>query len=73
VLKQNMPVLTQSLEEVSQWLSSYFEAESAAVISMQEAIKNLRTIELQPVVPDVSGSLRELRSVMNTSSRVTTQ
>ncbi len=73
VLKQNMPVFVQSLEETSQWLSSYFEAEAAAVISMQDAIKNLRTIELQPAVPDVSGSLRELRSVMNASSRVTTQ
>jgi len=72
VLKQNTTVFVQSLEEVSRWLSSYFEAESAAVISMQETIKNLRMIELQPAVPDVSGSLRELRSVMNARSTMNT-
>ncbi len=72
VLKQNTTVFAQSLEEVSQWLSSYFEAESAAVISMQETVKNLRTIELQPTIPDVSGSLRELRSVMNARSTMNT-
>ncbi|NOX92972.1 MAG: hypothetical protein GXP18_11140 [Gammaproteobacteria bacterium] len=73
VLKQNTAVFAQSLEEVSQWLSSYFEGESAAVSNMQETVKNLRTIELQPVVPDVSGSLRELRSVMNASPGEITQ
>ncbi len=79
VLERNTAVFSQSLEEVSQWLSSYFEAGSAAVVNMQETIKNLRTVELQPTIPDVSGSLRELRSMMNerstinTSLRVTTQ
>ncbi len=72
VLKQNTAVFAQSLEEVSQWLSSYFEAESAAVISMQETVKNLRTIELQPTIPDVSGSLRELRLLMNARSTMNT-
>jgi len=72
VLKQNTAVFAQSLEEVSQWLSSYFETESAAVVSMQKTVKNLRTIELQPIIPDVSGSLRELRSVMNARSTMNT-
>ena len=72
VLKQNTAVFAQSLEEVSQWLSSYFEAESAAVISMQETVKNLRTVELQPTIPDVSGSLRELRLLMNARSTMNT-
>ncbi|MCF6337705.1 MAG: uroporphyrinogen-III C-methyltransferase [Gammaproteobacteria bacterium] len=72
VLKQNTTVFVQSLEEVSQWLNSYFDVESAAVISLQKTIKNLRTIELQPTLPDVSSSLRELRSVMNAATRVTT-
>lgn len=72
VLKQNTAVFAQSLEEVSQWLSSYFETKSAAVISMQETVKNLRTIELQPTIPDVSGSLRELRSAMNARSTMNT-
>jgi len=79
VLKQKTAVFVQSLEEASQWLSSYFEAESAAVVNMQKTVESLRTIELQPTIPDVSGSLRELRAVMNersamnTSLRVTTQ
>jgi len=72
VLKQNTAVFAQSLEEVSQWLSSYFEAESAAVISMQETVKHLRTVELQPTIPDVSGSLRELRLLMNARSTMNT-
>ncbi len=72
VLKQNTAVFAQSLEEVSQWLNRYFEAESAAVSSMQETVRNLRTIELQPTIPDVSGSLRELRSMMNARSTMNT-
>ncbi len=70
VLKQNTAVFAQSLEEVSQWLNGYFEVKSAAVGNMQETVKNLRTIELQPAVPDISGSLRELRVVMNARSRM---
>jgi len=72
VLKQNTAVFAQSLEEVSQWLNGYFEVKSAAVGNMQETVKNLRTIELQPIVPDISGSLRELRVIMNARSTMNT-
>jgi len=64
-LRQNTALFVQSLEEVSQWLDGYFEVESASVISMQDTVKKLSALELQPPVPDVSGSLRDLRAVMS--------
>lgn len=67
-LQQNTALYAQSLDEVSQWLNSYFEVDSAAVGNMLATLKSLREIELRPPIPDVSGSLRELRSVMNDRS-----
>ncbi|MBL1276076.1 MAG: uroporphyrinogen-III C-methyltransferase [Ectothiorhodospiraceae bacterium] len=72
VLKENTALFSQSLNEVSIWLSGYFESESAAVISMQAMVKKLSIIDLRPEVPDVSGSLRELRRVMNDRSPLST-
>jgi uroporphyrin-3 C-methyltransferase len=69
-LQENTPLFTQSLSEVSQWLNSYFDTESSAVISMQEMLEKLRAIELKPELPDVSGSLRELRAVINDRAAV---
>jgi len=68
VLQRNTALFVQSLDEASQWLNGYYDAESPAVINMQAAIKKLQNIELQPSVPEVSGSLRELRAVMNARS-----
>jgi len=70
VLQRDTALFVQSLEDVSRWLSAYFETESAAVSSMQASVKKLRDIELQPPVPDVSGSLRQLRAVMNARAPV---
>ena len=64
-LQKNSVLFAQTLSDVSQWLTDYFDVESAAVISMQESIAKLKKIDLQPAIPDVSGSLRELRAVMN--------
>jgi uroporphyrin-3 C-methyltransferase len=68
VLQRNTALFVQSLQEVSQWLNDYFDGEAPAVISMQAAIEKIETIELQPALPDVSASLRELRAVMNARS-----
>ncbi len=70
VLQKNTTLFRQSLKEVSHWLDSYFDVESPAVINMQATVKKLADVELQPSVPDVSGSLRELRSVMNARSAI---
>ena len=71
-LQKNTALFAQSIDEVSQWLNNYFEVGSPLVANTLAALNKLRNIELQPPVPDVSGSLRELRSVMNARSMETT-
>jgi uroporphyrin-III C-methyltransferase len=67
VLQHNTAVFRQSVNEAADWLQAYFDSESSAVVSVQNTLTEMREIELQPALPDVSGSLRELRMVMNKS------
>ena len=64
VLQRNTKLFRQYINEASSWLMNYFEEESPAVQSTDNALKAMLNIELQPAMPDVSGSLRILREVM---------
>jgi len=64
VLRRDTALFRQSLSEAESWVTSYFEPESSAVTSAVASLKEMITIELQPALPDVSGSLRLLREVM---------
>jgi uncharacterized protein HemX len=54
----------QSLAETGQWLTAYFDPQAAAVKSMAETLASLSQTALNPSLPDISASLRELRSQM---------
>lgn len=64
VLQRDTALFRQSLGEAESWVTSYFEPESSAVTNVVASLKGMLKIELQPTLPDVSGSLRLLREVM---------
>lgn len=64
VLRQDTANFHSSVDRTREWLQRYFNARSAAVTSMDEALAGFDAIELRPALPDISGSLRALRAVL---------
>lgn len=64
VLQREQAGFVQTLEGAGAWLRDYFELEDAGVTSMLQALQELQQTDLQPHIPDISASLRELRAVM---------
>lgn len=50
-----------SLQRVEQWLREFFDSESAATQAVLGKLDDLSQINLSPVLPDISGSLLDLR------------
>jgi uroporphyrin-3 C-methyltransferase len=61
LLRRNTILFQQTLDEAKEWINSFFDAQTPAVVSTLDALANLAGTELQPPMPDVSGSLRALR------------
>jgi uroporphyrin-3 C-methyltransferase len=64
LLRRDTALFRQSLAETGQWLTAYFDPQAAAVKSMAETLASLSQTALNPSLPDISASLRELRSQM---------
>ena len=64
LLRGNTVLFRQNLNEANTWLKSFFNEESPAVINALKQTLALSKIELSPAIPDVSGSLRQLRSLL---------
>ncbi len=62
LLSRDTPVYRRNLIEVREWIVHYFDKESAAVKQVLAQLIQLETVELQPTLPDISGSLRTLRA-----------
>ena len=54
----------QSLAEAGRWLAAYFDPQVAAVSNLAKTLDDLGQVELNPALPDISASLRELREQM---------
>lgn len=64
VLRSDTKLFRQYLIEAESWVTNFFEPESPAVLNTVKSLKEMLNIELQPSLPDVSGSLRELRKLL---------
>ncbi|HEY5604313.1 MAG TPA: uroporphyrinogen-III C-methyltransferase [Gammaproteobacteria bacterium] len=62
LLNHDSALFRLNLEDVAQWAGDYFDKESAAVSNLLQVVSNLKQVELRPPLPDISASLRELRS-----------
>lgn len=62
LLNRETALFRANLDDVEQWVESYFDRESAAVSNLIQTVAELKQMELRPQLPDISASLRELRS-----------
>lgn len=61
LLRGEEAVFRQSLDDANDWLESYYDADTTAVISARVTISEIRNSVFVITMPDISGSLRLLR------------
>jgi len=61
LLNRDTAVFRQNLSDTREWIERYFDKESFAVTNVVSTVNELESIELKPKLPDISGSLRQLR------------
>lgn len=57
LLRQENILFRSSLETANEWLGSFFDPKDAATQSMQQTLQEIQATNLNPVLPDISGSL----------------
>jgi uroporphyrin-III C-methyltransferase len=62
VLRRDSRNLHTSLELIEDWLQRYFDTETSAVSNILDTLAQMRTVELAPELPDISGSLETVRA-----------
>lgn len=61
LLRRDTALFRQTLAEAKHWIDNFFDAQTSAVAGTLDIFTELAGVELQPAMPDVSGSLRALR------------
>lgn len=64
LLHRDTALFRQSLGDGGKWLSEFFDPTAPGVISLAKFLNDLNKVELSPALPDITKSLRELRSQM---------
>ncbi len=60
LLRRDTRLFRDSVNTASQWIKTYFDAQAPATLSTLEALNRYAGMELNPPLPDVSGSLQVL-------------
>lgn len=61
LLRRDTPVFRRNLKDARDWVDQYFDKDIASVNHVISAVDKMQQVELQPPLPDISGSLRSLR------------
>lgn len=61
LLRRDTAVFQSHCRDIREWVGHYFDKDSAAVADVINTVSEFEKTELKPQLPDVSGSLRELR------------
>lgn len=69
ILRADVNNLHASLDLMQLWLQQYFNNNDPSVINMLETFQKIRTVDLQPELPDISSSLENLRAYMRHAER----
>lgn len=69
LLNQETALFRTNLEDVEQRVRNYFNQESAPVTNLLQTVAQLKQVELRPPLPDISASLREIRSWMESQQQ----
>jgi uroporphyrin-3 C-methyltransferase len=64
LLRRETSLFRSKLEEARVWIVTFFDNDSPAVNNATSTLKSLAQVELKINIPDVSGSLRELRRLL---------
>ena len=65
LLNQETALFHKNLTAVEDWTKKYFNEQDPSVATMLQSVSELKQVELQPSLPDISHSLRDLRAWMN--------
>ena len=60
LLRRDQALYNSSLERATSWVAEFFDQEQATTRAMQDGIGSLKGVQVQPALPDISGSLRML-------------
>ena len=64
LLRRDTDTFRQDLTDTRNWVEQYFDKQSAAVSNVIATVDEMQTVTLKPDLPDISGSLRQLRQWM---------
>lgn len=62
IMERNQVIYSDSLEKASFWLHSYFDVKNVSSSALLQHIDEMKLIQINPAIPDISGSLRLLKS-----------
>ena len=62
LLQSNTSLFRTNLADIKQWVQRYFESGAPSVTNMLQTVDALKSTNLEPELPDISNSLRELRA-----------
>jgi uroporphyrin-3 C-methyltransferase len=69
VMDRDSAAYSGALSAVRDWFNSYFDPDSAGVAKAASKLKALAALDIDPDLPDVSGSLRRLREQMKSAAQ----
>tara|TARA_R110002094_G_scaffold95698_3_gene96602 strand:- start:7 stop:1305 length:1299 start_codon:yes stop_codon:yes gene_type:complete len=64
LLQGKQEAYTAGLKKSAQWIETYFEASDATTQALLRGLHGLEGIKIAPSLPDISGSLRELKTYL---------
>jgi len=70
LLQRQSQMFQNNLLEIEQWVKQYFDQESPAVEELLKSVQSYHATDLNPNLPDISGSLRELHVWMERQKNV---
>ena len=70
LLQQQNQMFHASLRDIEQWVSQYFDQDAPAVKELLTSVQSYYAADLEPKLPDISGSLRELHAWMERQNNV---
>jgi len=65
LLNEETELFQKNLAVIDQWIRKYFDDQDPSVSSFLQTVDGLKQTELHPALPDISNSLRDLRTWLN--------
>jgi len=64
LLRRNQQIFDSSLVDSIAWINQYFDPEHNVTIAMLSTLTSLKDVKVEVSMPEISGSLREIRKLM---------